>query len=170
MMIAYEREFLKAQKQVEQLIENVRQAGDNRRRIDEVERMIFAELLQIGLHLLSAFVVRAGDGDLGKTIKLPAVSGNSSSPPDEESVTEVRTLRRLPNRHTRRYVSIFGELTMTRWVYGTREGQAIEAFPLDAQLGLPAGEFSHVLEDWQQRRPGTWRSCWESLLRCGRRK
>jgi hypothetical protein len=151
MMIAYEREFLKAHKQIEQLIDNVRHAGDDRRRIDEVERMIFAELLQVGLHLLNAFVASAGDGDLGKTIELPAVSAIPASPPDEESVPEVRTLRRLPNRHTRRYVSIFGELTVTRCVYGTREGQTIEAVPLDARLGLPAGEFSYVLEDWQQR-------------------
>jgi hypothetical protein len=151
MMIASEREFLKAHKQFEQLIENVRRAGEDRRRIDDVERMIFAELLQMGLHLLSAFVASAGDGDLGNTIELPAVSEIPISAPNEESVTEVRTLRRLPNRHTRRYVSIFGELTMTRRVYGTREGQTIEAVPLDARLGLPAGEFSYVLEDWQQR-------------------
>ena len=150
-MIAFEREFLKAHEQVEQLIEKMRQAGKDGRRIDEVERTIFAELLQVGFHLLSAFVGSAGDGDLGETVDVPTDSKNSSSPPDEESITKVRTLRRLPNRHTRRYVSIFGELTMTRWVYGTREGQTIEAVPLDAWLGLPAGEFSYVLEDWQQR-------------------
>ena len=150
-MIAHEREFLKAHKQIEQLIENVRSAGENRQRIDEVERMIFAELLQIGLRLLSAFVASAGDGDLGETIELPPASEIPASPPDEESTAEVRTRRRLPNRRTRRYVSIFGELMLTRCVYGTREGQAIEAVPLDARLGLPAGDFSYVLEDWQQR-------------------
>ena len=151
MMIAFEREFLKADEQVEQLIVKVRQAAKDGRRIDEVERTIFTELLRVGFHLLSAFVRSAGDGDLGGTVDVPAVSGNPASPPDEESATEVRTLRRLPDRHTRRYVSIFGELTIRRWVYGTREGQTIEAIPLDARLGLPAGEFSYVLEDWQQR-------------------
>src|SRR6202011_5498751 len=83
--------------------------------------------------------------------EVPDVSAIPASPPDEESVPEVRTLRRLPNRHSRRYVSIFGELTVTRCVYGTREGQTIKAVPLDARLALPAGEFSYVLEDWQQR-------------------
>ena len=126
-------------------------AGENGQRIDEVERMIFAELLQVGLHLLSAFVASAGDGDLGETIELPAVPETPSSPQDGQSARDARTLRRLPNRHTRRYVSIFGELMLTRCVYGTREGQTIEAVPLDARLGLPAGEFSYVLEDWQQR-------------------
>lgn len=151
MMIAFEREFLKAHEQVDQLINKVRQAGRDGCRIDEVEKTIFAELLRVGFHLMSAFVGSAGDGDLGETVDVPAASGNSASPPAEESVTTVRTLRRLPDRHARRYVSIFGELTITRWVYGTREGQQVEAIPLDARLGLPAGEFSYLLEDWQQR-------------------
>ena len=60
-------------------------------------------------------------------------------------------LRRLPERHDRRYVSIFGELTIPRVVYGTREGQKIERVPLDERLGLPEGDFSYVLEDWGQR-------------------
>src|SRR4029079_17954551 len=62
-----------------------------------------------------------------------------------------RSARRLPERHDRRYVSIFGELTITRAVYGSREGQKIERVPLDERLGLPEGEFSYVLEDWGQR-------------------
>ena len=57
----------------------------------------------------------------------------------------------MPEPHVRRYVSIFGELAIRRYVYGTREGQQIEAVPLDARLGLPEGDFSYVLEDWQQR-------------------
>ena len=60
-------------------------------------------------------------------------------------------MRRLPERHDRRYVSIFGELTIDRVVYGTREGQKIERVPLDERLGLPEGDFSYVLEDWGQR-------------------
>jgi uncharacterized protein UPF0236 len=42
-------------------------------------------------------------------------------------------------------------LTITRVVYGTREGQKIECVPLDGRLGLPEGDFSYVLEDWSQR-------------------
>jgi hypothetical protein len=48
-------------------------------------------------------------------------------------------------------VSIYGPLEIERWVYGTREGQKIEHVPLDARLGLPAGEISYVLEDWLER-------------------
>ena len=150
-MIAYEREFLKAHEQVERLIEKVQQAANEGRRIDEVERTIFTDLLKMGFHLLSAFVENAGDGDMGETIDFRATMKGVTLPADEGQTQEVRTLRRLPEQHTRRYVSIFGELTVTRWVYGTREGQAIDAIPLDARLGLPAGDFSYVLEDWQQR-------------------
>ena len=42
-------------------------------------------------------------------------------------------------------------MTITRAVYGTREGQKIECVPLDERLGLPEGDFSYVLEDWAQR-------------------
>ncbi len=150
-MIAHEREFLKAHKQIDQLIERVRQAGEDGQRIDEVERTIFSELLQVGFHLLSAFIGNAGDGDMGQTVDVPSTATRPALPVEEGQTPELHTLRRLPEQHTRRYVSIFGELTITRWVYGSREGQAIEAIPLDARLGLPAGDFSYVLEDWQQR-------------------
>ena len=149
-MIACEQEFLKASGKLEQLIQTVRQAGREMQRIDEVERTVFAELLAMGLHLVKAFVAHAGQGDVGQTLEVPAAVEESPSS-NAEPVAATRTLRRLPQPHTRRYVSIFGELTITRFVYGTREGQRIEAVPLDARLGLPEGEFSYLLEDWQQR-------------------
>ena len=79
-------------------------------------------------------IAAQGDGDAGPTLE-----------------QEDRTLRRSEQPHTRRYLSIFGELSISRWVYAQREGQAIEAAPLDARLSLPVGEFSYVLEDWLQR-------------------
>ena len=91
--------------------------------------------LALGLTLLQLFIAEHGDGDLGE--ELPADDGS--------------TLRRLPKPHDCRYVSIFGELHITRAVYGCREGQQIERVPLDERLGLPAGDFSYVLEDWAQR-------------------
>ncbi len=61
------------------------------------------------------------------------------------------TTRRLPEHHGCRSVSIFGELTIDRVVYGTREAQSIERVPLNERLGLPEDDFSYVLEDWGQR-------------------
>ena len=43
-----------------------------------------------------------------------------------------------------------GRFLATSHFYGTREGQAIEAAPLDARLGLPEDTFSYLLQDWDQ--------------------
>ncbi len=37
-------------------------------------------------------------------------------------------------------------------MYGTREKQKIQVAPLDAQLGLPDGDFSYLLQSWLQER------------------
>lgn len=150
-MIASEREFLKVYEQIERLWDSIRRARAEDRPIDQVERAVFAELMQIGFHVLKAFVDSAGDGNLGETLDIPAPAESRAREPDAPPAEGRRTVRRLPQPHTRRYVSIFGELTITRMVYGTRDGQRIEAAPLDARLGLPRGDFSYVLEDWQQR-------------------
>jgi hypothetical protein len=135
MIITPEQAALKAQHQFDALRDFVEQAAQDGQRIDTVEREVFRQLLGLGHTLLSAFVAAQGDGDLGPEAEAPGG----------------HTVRRLPERHERRYVSIFGELTIPRVVYGTREGQAIEHVPLDERLALPEGDFSYVLEDWGQR-------------------
>jgi hypothetical protein len=97
-----------SQHQLDALRDFVQQAARDGQRIDTVERELFRQLLGLGHTLLSAFVAAHGDGDLGPHAKTP----------------EGRTARRLPRRHDRRCVSIFGELTIDRVAYGTREGQA----------------------------------------------
>jgi len=134
-MMVTELAALKPQAQLEQMLQLVRQAADEGRRIDSVERDLMRQLLALGYTLLSAFVAQQGDGDMGPEVNTP----------------EGDTVRRLPEHHDRRYLSIFGELTISRVVYGTREGQRIERAPLDECLGLPEGDFSYVLEDWAQR-------------------
>jgi hypothetical protein len=134
-IITPEQTALKAREQFDALWAFVQQAARDGQRIDTVEREVFRQLLSLGHTLLSAFVAEQGDGDLG--------------PEAETGIGQ--SARRLPERHDRRYVSIFGELTITRVAYGTREGQRIERVPLDERLGLPEGEFSYVLEDWSQR-------------------
>ena len=135
MIMHKEQALLKARTQLQQLVDSVQAAVEQGRRIDQVERDLMAQLLDLGLTLLNLFVAEHGDGDLGPTTQTP----------DE------RTVHRLPMRHDRRYVAIFGQLTIPRVVYGTREGQAIERVPLDEKLGLPAGHFSYVLQDWVQQ-------------------
>ena len=135
MIMSQEQAFLKARSLLQALCELVAQAGEEEWRIDEVERATFAELLTIGTNLLQGFVNQAGDGDIGPT----AVTAAG------------QTVQRLEEPRPRRYLSIFGELEISRRVYARREGQKIERAPLDERLGLPAGEFSYVLEDWLQR-------------------
>ena len=135
MMMTPEQAALKTQEQFDALGDFVQRAAREGQRIDTVERELFRQLLGLGHSLLSAFLAQQGDGDVG--------------PATETSAGQVA--RRLPERHDRRYVSIFGELTIARIVYGSREGQRIERVPLDERLGLPEGDFSYVLEDWGQR-------------------
>jgi hypothetical protein len=102
--------------------------------IHEVEREVWQRMLQMGKLALRQFLEGQGSGDLGETLTTP----------------EGRTLKRLKDLHPRLYQSIFGEFTLERTVYGSREGQKIEAIPLDARLQLPESEFSSVLQDWAQ--------------------
>lgn len=134
MIISQEKAFLKAQTQLQGICRFVEKAASNEWRIDEVERELFSQLLSVGLTLIEAFVAAQGDGDAGT-----------------ELVVDKQVLRRLEQPHVRRYLSIFGELLIQRCVYARREGQKIEQVPLDQRLGLPASDFSYVLEDWLQR-------------------
>ena len=130
MIISQEKAFLKAQTQLKAIFGFIEQAATDGQRIDQVEREAFSQLLAVGLTLLEAFVAAQGDGDAG-----PELEFNN------------HLLHRLEDAHTRRYLSIFGELLIQRRVYARRQGQKIEQAPLDERLGLPAGEFSYVLED-----------------------
>ncbi len=134
MIMTQEQAFLKSREQLQSIEAYVEGASSQGERIDKVERELFSQLLLIGLTMLEGFVAAQGDGDEGPTLE-----------------QEGRPLRRSAEPHARRYLSIFGELAISRWVYAEREGQKIEAAPLDARLSLPADEFSYVLEDWQQR-------------------
>ena len=134
MISAKELNLVQAQEQFHRMCEFLAEAFAEGQRIDQVERGLFPQAMTMCLDMLRSFVVAHGDGDEGETIS-----------------REGETLKRLPEPHNKRYLSIFGELWISRWVYGTREGQAIDWSPLDAALGLPAGENSYVLEDWLQR-------------------
>ena len=133
MILAREVAILKSQEAFDQMLSFVRHAAGEGMAIDQLERGLWSRLLGLGHALLEGFVEGQGTGDLGPTIE-----------------HEGRTLRRLEQPHERRYVSIFGELTIQRHVYGTRETQKHELVPLDARLKLPEGEFSYVLQDWDQ--------------------
>jgi hypothetical protein len=100
----------------------------------ELERGLWRHLLRLGHDLQAQYFALAGEGDRGETLVLG----------------DGRVVKRLPEAHLRPYQSMFGEFVLERVVYGTREGQRIEAIPLDARLGLPAEQCSYRLQDWDQ--------------------
>lgn len=103
-------------------------------RADEVERSLFQSLLRVGQHLLQGFLDAAGDGDHGETVE-----------------HQGHTLRRSEKKKTKPYRSIFGVLSVARYVYAPGPKKRATWLPVDAKLGLPAEEQSYVLEDWLQR-------------------
>ena len=117
-----------------QLFWFVQQAAEAGKPVHEVELGIWQRLLALGQQALEQFLIAQGTGDAGPTFTTP----------------EGRELQRLQDLHPRCYHSIFGEFSLERAVYGTREGQKIEAVPLDARLQLPENSFSYVLQDWAQ--------------------
>lgn len=134
MILAQEQRFRKALEAFERLMQYVQRAEQKDERVDVVERELFGWLLKLGFELLETFIERCGAGDAGPTL------------PCGE-----RTVRRSEEPHQRRYVSIFGAHRFQRYVYARRAGQKIERLPVDERLGLLAGEFSYVLQDWLQR-------------------
>jgi hypothetical protein len=134
MILAQEQGILKGQGHFDQIAAFIRQSSQKGRAIHEVEADLWKRLLNVGHVMLEAFVAGVGTGNLGPTLE-----------------QEGRPLNRLERTHSRRYVSIFGELFIERHVYGTRETQKHELVPLDARLNLPDSEFSYVLQDWDQQ-------------------
>lgn len=100
----------------------------------EVEQELFRGVLQLGHALMGYFFRQSGDGDQGKWLEW----------------SDGRVLKRFASPHDRSYQSVFGDFTVSRWVYGSREGQRIDCVPLDTRLQLPESSCSYLLQDWTQ--------------------
>lgn len=120
---------------VNELRERVRRAAREGTPIYELEKDIFRSVLAVGRQALGLFLELSGDGDLGEALDLP----------------DGREVRRLKVPRARAYLSVFGEFRISRWVYGSREGQRIEHVPLDSRLDLPRSKFSYLLQEWSQQ-------------------
>lgn len=131
---AVEGKGLELQSQMEQLQGFIRTAVATGLAVHEVEQGLFKRVLALGYQLQQWFFALLGDGDQGASVTTGAG----------------RVLRRLPSPQRRAYQSIFGPFELERVVYGTRAGQRVEYVPLDTRLGLPAGKFSYLLQDWDQ--------------------
>ncbi len=100
----------------------------------EVESGLWQRMLKLGRSVYQAWLDLFGDGDAGERIVLE----------------DGREVRRLADLHRREIRNVFGLFELIRAVYGTREGQKIEAVPLDERLQLPQGKNSYLLQDWDQ--------------------
>ena len=99
-----------------------------------VEIGLWTRILELGGHVYGAWLELFGDGDAGDRIVLD----------------DGRAVRRLNALHRRDIQNVFGLFQLNRAVYGTREGQRIEAVSLDKRLQLPQGKNSYLLQDWDQ--------------------
>jgi len=133
MIMTEEQAILKAKEQFDEMIGMIQQAATGGRMINEVEGDIWKRLLQIGRLSLQGYVDLQGTGDLGATLEYKG-----------------QMLKRLEELYDRRYVSVFGEIAILRTAYGTRPTQKQQLVPLDARLALPEGDFSYLLQQWDQ--------------------
>lgn len=122
------------QLKVNEIVQFIEAAVDERLAIHEVEEGLWRRVLKIGRESLAMFFDLHGDGDEGEQVTL----------------ADGHTVNRLKDPHNRAYLSVFGEFELSRMVYGTRESQKIEYAPLDARLQLPQSKFSYLLQDWDQ--------------------
>jgi hypothetical protein len=94
-----------------------------------VERELFRILLRLGRVLLELFLRSVGTGHVGQAATM-------------KSGSVLRYRRESP----RKYLSIFGEVTIVR-AYYLKDG-AKGVFPLEAQLNLPKRKYSYLLQKW----------------------
>ena len=120
--------------QVKTLVSTVKVDCENGTALHKIEKNLFEQLLKIGHQLLELVFEVCGPGDKGESIGLD----------------DGRHVKRLPTLHVKPYLSIFGLFDISRFVYGSREGQKLEHVPLDAHLQLPRSKFSYLLQDWGQ--------------------
>jgi hypothetical protein len=116
------------------LVAFVRSAAAEGTPAHEVERRLFSRLLALGREAFSLFLRLQGSGDLGESVTLP----------------DGRPAARLEHAHGRDYRCVFGDFSITRACYGSREGQKIDFVPLDNRLQLPQSDYSYLLQQWDQ--------------------
>jgi len=116
-----------------EILDYVQEEG-NEQPIDEVEKGVFNQLLELGQHLMRVFVAKQDSGYVGKTVTV-------TQDGDQEAVE----LDYYDNRVID-YLSIFGPVKIPRSYY-YRSGHG-GICPLDEQLNLPERKYSYLLQRW----------------------
>ncbi|MBF5058545.1 ISKra4 family transposase [Candidatus Neptunochlamydia vexilliferae] len=123
-----EQVIAQAKKQFEDILKYVQEEAQNQQ-INEVEKGIFRSLLELGLTFLRIFLQQKGVGYKGR-VHLDK-EGNERS---------------YHSKKNKKYLSIFGKISILRACYWTKEKG--EIYPLDTELNMPKIEHSYVLQEW----------------------
>ena len=124
-----ELSLVHAQAAYQKIARRIAQAHRNSETLDELERDLVTEVMRLGRACLEDLIDSAGDGDSGEQI----TAGD-------------QIVKRSAQKHRRVYRSVFGNLSIDRYVYRRREKTKALAKPLDQKLGLPADEVSYALK------------------------
>ena len=124
-----ELSLVHAQAAYQKIARRIAQAHRNSETLDELERDLVTEVMRLGRACLEDLIDSSGDGDSG-----------------EQMTVGDQVVRRSAQKHRRVYRSVFGNLSIDRYVYRRREKTKALAKPLDQKLGLPADEVSYVLK------------------------
>ena len=118
-----EQKLSAIRKKLDDILEDLNQSSKQGTPLHKMERRILNDLLSMGLLLLKYYI----------DLCMPLVHQKK----EVGSISKGST--------TRRYLSVFGELSLTRPQYYHKELGS--HYPLDAYLGLPSGKYSYLLKD-----------------------
>ena len=133
MSVARKVDFGKAREKFDDILGFIEGSFEGGCELADVSRGLLRLLMELGRDLIQAYIDAYGSGDPGKTLE----RGD-------------RVLKRLDEPYIRRLVTVFGEVFISRYVYGTRRSQRHEAVPLDAALNLPESDFCYHLQELDQ--------------------
>lgn len=119
---------------LDSLVQWIGQSAQDGSAAHVVERGLFERMLALGTLLFDAFLKLVGPGDFGASVPLD----------------DGRVVHREAEQHPRRLLTVFGEFTVSRWVYAQRQKAKFEFIPTDQRLQLPASEVSYLLQEWDQ--------------------
>lgn len=116
-----------AREELESLVSRLEEPATHQMSHGQVEELIHKDGMEVLRLLFQGHIDSRGDGDVGSS-----VVGSDGH----------RRTRKRRNK-SRRLMSVFGLVLVTRVVYGLREGGAPGLAPMDASLNLPKESYSH---------------------------
>jgi len=96
----------------------------------EMERDIFAKVMQIGLAAMKCYFAEKGTGDIGAELQLE----------------NGKILKKETRLYGRDYFSVFSKIKVPRTCYRFKGEKGV--MPLDAQANLPKRCYSYLLQEW----------------------